>query len=121
MHGAEPGTGTQYATIASPPNSDDDKPCTHRVNGRMWKVGHDYIDSEIGDVCKLVAVVGKSTWCDTRSPEECPAKLVFAYDRYEGIDGNTIEVDPQSLNFDEERFIERYEADLPRSAPSRPW
>ncbi|AGM11580.1 hypothetical protein M199_gp086 [Halogranum tailed virus 1] len=121
MHGAEPGTGTQYASHATPP-SDDSRPNGIRLFGTYWKVGHDYLDTEIGDVCELVEVVSKSSWCDTRDAEDCPKKLVFAYERYSGMNGNTIEIDPSSLEMEDgDRFIERYTAPAPRGAPSPPW
>ncbi len=108
---AEPGTGTQYATIAEPNE-------TFRANGHTWKVGHDYLDTEIGDMCTLVEVIAKSSWCDTRDPEDCPPKLVFSYDRYEH---GPVTLDPNDPSGEViERFIERYERPLPRSA-EYPW
>lgn len=120
MHG-EPGTGTQYASHATPP-SDSEKPNGIHLNGTYWKVGHDYLDTEIGDVCTLVEVVSKSSWCDTRDAEDCPKKLVFAYERYSGMNGNTIEVDPNTPDPSfEERFIERYTPPAKLGQPDPPW
>lgn len=123
MHGAEPGTGTQYYVHATRPTEDDDKPNGMYLHGTYWKVGHDYLDTEIGDVCELVSIGSKSSWCDTRPPEECPKKLVFVYDRYSGFSGNSVTVDPSQLLMDDEedRFIERYTAPPPRGAPESPW
>lgn len=115
---AEPGTGTQVATLASPPRSDDGKPNSMRINGTKWKVGHDYVDTDLADVCELVAIVGRSSWCDTREPEDCPPKLVFEYERYDG----PIRVDPNDPSGEvQERFIERYTSDPPLGAPNPPW
>lgn len=120
MHG-EPGTGTQYASHATPP-SDESRPNGIHLNGTYWKVGHDYLDTEIGDVCELVEVVSKSSWCDTRDAEDCPKKLVFAYERYSGMNGNTIEVDPNTPDPSfEERFIERYTPPAKLGQPDPPW
>ena len=122
MHGAEPGTGTQTAIFASPPDVDDGHPCTYRINGRTWKVGHDYLDTELGDVCVLTEVYAKSSWCDTREPEDCSPLLHFEYERYGGWDDGHVTVDPFDREADlEERFIERHEPSLPRGAPARPW
>lgn len=121
MSQGEPGTGTQLAIFASPPDVDDGKPCTYRINGRTWKVGKEYIDTEIGDVCVLTEVFGKSLWCDTRSPEDTPGHLQFEYERYSGYGGSTLSVDPHARDFDNERFIERYTADPPLGAPEPPW
>jgi len=115
----EPGTGMQYHAFASDP-SDDERPNGMSINGTYWKVGHDYLDTEIGDVCELVEIVGKSSFCDMRDASEQSPRLVFAYDRYSGFNGNTIEIDPMTLAMEgtEDRFIERYERDLPRGAES---
>lgn len=119
---AEPGTGTQIAAHASPPDVDDDLPCSMRINGTLWKVGHDYLDTEIGDVCGLVEIIGKSSWCDTRDASDCPPKLVFAYDRYEGLDGNRITIDPNTPDPEfGERFIERYTPPQQLGQPDPPW
>jgi hypothetical protein len=105
---AEPGTGTQYATIASEGE-------TFRANGETWKVGHDYLDTEIGDVCELVHVTGKSSWCDTGDPEQNPY-LVFKYERHRG----EITFDPNDPSGElGDRFIERVEPQRPREAPRR--
>jgi hypothetical protein len=115
---AEPGTGTQYCSFATPPDRDDDKPNSKRINGTKWKVGHDYLDTEIGDVCALVDIIGKSSWCSTKPPEEQPPKLVFEYERYD----RQITVDPNDPSGEvQERFIERYTRDPPRGAPAPPW
>lgn len=116
---AEPGTGTQYEIFASPPDIGDGNPCKHVINATTWKAGRDYIDTEIGDVCELVEVVGKSSWCSTRSPEDSPPELVFEYERYEGINGNRITVDPNGRDFDPDRFIERWTANPPLGAPCK--
>lgn len=121
MQRGEPGTGTQTAVFASPPDTDDGNPCVFRHNGTKWKVGHDYLDTEIGDVCTLVEVYAKSSWCDTRDPENCPPKLHFEYERYDGWDNGHLSVDPSSRELGEDRFIERHEPQLPRGAPERPW
>lgn len=115
---AEPGTGTQYHSYATPPNRDDDKPNSRRINGVKWKVGHDYLDTEIGDVARLTAIIGRSNWCDTRDADEQPPELVFNYERYDG----TIRLDPNGRDFDPDRFIKRYTAPITNpSAPSPPW
>lgn len=134
---AEPGTGTQIATLASPPcgcppdrqgemdECDDynhDHPNSMRINGRRWKVGHDYVDAELGDVCELVAIVGRSSWCDNRDPENCPPELVFEYERYRGGSGNTIRINPSRPDDEiNERFVERWTRDPPLGAPNPPW
>lgn len=120
----EPGTGTQYHPFATPPDADDDRQNGMRINGRYWKVGHDYLDTEIGDVCTLVGIRGESTWCDTRPPEECSPELVFAYERYghqRSAASGTITVDPNHPDGPpNDRFIERHDAPLPRGA-EYPW
>ena len=116
----EPGTGTTYATFANDP-SDDDFPNSMRINGTLWKCGHDYIDTELADVCELVEIIGKSSWCDTRDAEDQPPLLVFRYERYNGINGSEITVDPNTPDREfEERFIERWTGETPPSAES-PW
>jgi hypothetical protein len=122
---AEPGTGTQLHVYAnepcrcqSPPYPPDEaecpqqdsrkhgKPATFKANGTKWKCGRDYLDTELADVAYLEAVVGKSSWCDTRDPEDCPPKLVFRYERRDG----TVTVDPNDPSGEvQERFIERYQ------------
>lgn len=109
---AEPGTGTQVHSFATPKSSDDGKPNSMRINGVTWKVGQDYLDTEMRDVCELVEIIGRSPWCSTEDPEDRPPKLVFAYDRYE----NTVRIDPNDPSGEiEERFIERYTRDPPPS------
>jgi hypothetical protein len=116
---AEPGTGTQIHSFATPPDRDDDKPNSRTLDGQKWKVGHDYLDTEIGDVCQLVAIVGRSSWCDTRDPEDCPPELVFEYERYEH---GSIRVDPATPDFDPDRFVERYTRSInDPGAPNPPW
>jgi hypothetical protein len=112
MHGAEPGTGTQIACFASPSDVDDGNDSTYRVDGRLWKCGEQYLDTEIGDVATLVEVVGKSSWCSTRDAEDCPPMLVFEYERYEYGPIKIDALDPSGEVT--ERFIERYTPDPPR-------
>lgn len=108
MHGArEPGTGTQVALLASPRDADDDLPSTMRIHGETWKVGRQYWDSEVRDIVTLVEIVGKSSWCDTREPEECPPILVFEAERV-GERHHQMSVSPHSRSFDSDRFTERY-------------
>lgn len=116
---AEPGTGTQIVAKASPPTTDDDLPCVWAdANGRAWKVGHDYLDTELRDVCELVEVIGRSSWCDSRDPEDCPGELVFEYDRYD----RRVRVNPNGQDDTlHERFIERYTESPPVGAPPSPW
>jgi hypothetical protein len=117
---AEPGTGTQVHAFATPPDMDD-RPNSMRINGTKWKVGHDYLDTEIGDVCELVEIVGRSSWCSTRDADRQPPKLVFEHERFgEDRDGR-LRIDPNTPDFDEERFIERYTRSPPRGAPNPPW
>lgn len=133
----EPGTGTQYHEFANGPCGcepgfdldDPSAPCgnerrhntptTFNLYGKEWKVGHDYLDTEIGDVCTLTYVVGKSSFCDTKPASEQPPLLVFEYERYQKHE--EIIVDPNTRKFDPERFIERYEPPLPAGAPCPPW
>lgn len=117
---AEPGTGEEAVVVASPPDIDDDNPCVAWINCRKWKVGHDYIDVEIGDVAYLDAIVRRSSWCDTRPPEDCPMELCFHYERYgEGL----VRIDPNDPDFDpHERFVERYTKPVTGpGAPELPW
>lgn len=113
-----PGHGEQYDPIASAPNVDDGLPCSKQLNGTLWKVGHDYIDTEVGDVCELVEIRKKSSWCERR--EDGHMELVFKYERAGGQD-STITQKPNSLYFDEDRFIERYTEEPPLGAPPAPW
>lgn len=117
---AEPGTGDEVVVVASPPDIDNDRPCTAQVNGRTWKVGHEYIDTEIGDVAYLDAIIRRSSWCDTRPPEEFPMELCFHYERYgKGL----VRIDPNGQDVDlDERFIERYtEPATDPGIPDPPW
>ena len=116
------GTGTQIATFATPPDLDDELPCSMKINGNKWKVGHQYLDTEIGDVCTLVRIIGRSSWRNTREAEDCPPQLVFEYERFEGMNHGTTRVDPNTPDPEfEERFIERFSKPAPRSAPAAPW
>lgn len=119
---ADPGTGTQVHSFATPPE-DPDRPNSRMINGRVWKVGHDYIDTEVGDVCELVEIIGKSPWCSTRDPEKCPPKLIFEYERYGRSDfgSHRVTFDPNGPKTLKERFIERYTVDPPLGAPEPPW
>lgn len=117
---AEPGTGTQAVGVATPPNIDDGLPCVKRINGRMWKVGHDYLDTEMDDVCELVEIVRTSSWCDTRDADDCPPKLVFEYERWDARGDGRVTVDP--LNPDRTGdFIERYTPPTRLGEPDPPW
>lgn len=113
----EPGTGTQHHVFAAPPNNDRDLPCSMRINGTKWKVGHDYIDTDIGDVARLTRIIGRSSWCTTEDAADCPPELIFEYERYD----STVRLNPADDDFDSERFIERYTRDPPIGAPDPPW
>jgi hypothetical protein len=131
------GTGEQQATLASPPcgcppdrqgefeECDDynhEHPNSMTIDGTKWKVGHDYLDTEIGDVCELVAIVGVSTIHDTRDPEDCPPRLIFEYERWSGSQGNRLRLSANRRDRDlSERFITRWTGDRPLGAPPSPW
>lgn len=93
---SEPGTGTQWHDV-----TDDDGAFHH--NERRWEIGDEFVDTDIGDVCKLVGVYRKSRWCDTG--DDGVLTFVFEYERYP----EQVELTPgreQSLT---ERFVERYQ------------
>ena len=108
----EPGTGTQIATFASPESADDGRPNSRVIDGRKWECGRDYIDTERGDVCELIEIQGRSTWCDTRPADEQPPILVFQYERWTKT---PVRVDPFDRGIDfESRYIDRYQPPDPR-------
>jgi hypothetical protein len=127
---AEPGTGTQIAVVAAPPcgcrgEKDADEcgdinheyPNTYRHDGQRWKVGHDYLDTEVHDVVELVEVIRKSSWCDTGPAEEGTLYFVF-----EGERVGRCKVAPARRDIDmSERFLERIETQQPLGAPTPPW
>lgn len=100
------GTGTQYHQFAGSGES-------MTINGTRWKVGRDYLDTEMKDLCHLVEIVGISRWRHMDDASERPPILIFEYER-----GPTrLEVDPHSPEGLDDRFIERRE---PEPAPKYP-
>lgn len=97
-------------------------PTTFHWNGRRWKVGHDYLDVEAGDVVELTSVVRKSSWCSTGPAEEGTLEFNFSGER---IGSFSVDVATAKRNMEQtdptERFIERYESPPPMGAPPRPW
>lgn len=118
MSHRQPGYGVSYDPIASGPSVDDGLPCSEQINGTLWKVGHDYLDTEIGDVCELAEIRKKSSWCDP--PDDGSIELVFVYERAGGED-STIAKKPTLPYFDDDRYMERYTAEPPLGAPEPPW
>lgn len=87
---AEPGTDEQFyveavADPSSDPNFDvansgsdeHERARRFRVGDRTWICGAEYWDDSLSDLCELVAVVRKSSWCSTKDASESPVHLVF--------------------------------------------
>lgn len=130
---AEPGTGTQYYTEASPPcgcrgeqtrdecgDINHEYPNRYHLDGRKWKVGHDYLDIKKKDVVELTAVVRKSSWCDTREPDN--GTLMFRL-RGERVGGYELQAQRRAHDMElTERLIERHtDSNRKPGAPVRPW
>jgi hypothetical protein len=134
MHKA--GTGTQYHIEASPPchcmgeapdadtcgDVNHEHPNVYRFDGQTYKVGHDYLDTEIGDVVELTEVVRKSSWCHTGDADEGTLEFHFEGERYGSyvVRPANVQADPDEMPLDE-RFVERYTSPAPMGAPNPPW
>lgn len=118
---AEPGTGTQYMTIAHSDPSDEEiervmeeeekfyeeaalSLTQERVDGRRWQCGGEYWDTYLNDLVTLKRVAREGVWCHAGDIEEAPIVLQFSPEHFEGV-----EVYPNRDDVDaKERFIPRH-------------
>ena len=118
---AEPGTGTQYMTIAHSDPSDEEiervmeeeetfyeeaalSLTQERIDGRTWQCGGQYWDTTLEDLVTLQRVVRRSSWCHTGDIEDAPIVLQFSPEHFDGIEVHVERDDVDAV----ERFLPRH-------------
>lgn len=78
----------------------------YRAFDRTWQCGGTYWDRQLDDIVELVAVIRKSTWCDTRDAEDATLKFVFEPEHARRVlaDGPQFTYDPVIASGSEDRF-----------------